>query len=246
MPSSHKHDFLPSREAELRDWSRNFSDQINASAPQFGLTPAQAADYSALNDGYAIAFSVATSPATNSKANVIVKNSAKAALKANARMLARLVRATPGVTNDQRSQLGLRVPDTELTPAPRPADPPVVSILPSMGRIVRIRLRDKAAPMRNGKPPGIAGAVVMSYVAPAQLPPGSPQENEPSARMADWTFHGNATRRFFDVRFDASVPAGSKVWIAAMWYNPRGEFGPASPPQSTHIGSGVANFARAA
>ena len=64
-------------------------------------------------------------------------------LKAEARRLARIIRAAPGVTNAQRSQLGLTVPDKIPTPAARPSDPPVLSIVPSIGRTVRIRLRDK-------------------------------------------------------------------------------------------------------
>lgn len=232
-----KHDFLPAREADLLAWSLNFNDLINTPPGPgiFGLTPAQATAYTALHDAYATAYTRAVNPSTNTRSSIVAKNDAKKALKAYARMLARLVRATPEVTNGQRGELGLTVPDPDLTPVQRPSDPPVVSILPSMGRTVRIRLRDKAEPMRKGKSPGVAGAAVLSYVG-----------DEPPQRMAEWTFHGNATRRFFDVRFDVQVPPGAKAWIVAMWFNTRGEFGPASAMQCTRIGEGIGSFAMAA
>jgi hypothetical protein len=64
----------------------------------------------------------------------------------------------------QRVQLGLTVVDEELTPVARPSDPPKLSLLPSFGRTVRVRLRDMSSPDRRGKPDGVAGAAVFSYV----------------------------------------------------------------------------------
>jgi hypothetical protein len=229
------HDFIPSREAELLNWSRNFREQISAAPGSFGLTPPQAAAYAALDDAYAAAFALARSPNTNSKANIVAKNSAKTALKAYARMLARLVRATPGVTNDQRGQLGLTVPDTDLTPVRRPSDPPVLMLRPSIGRVVRIRLRDKIAPTRRGKPPGVAGAAVFSCVA-----------EMPLTRLADWSFEGNATRPLYEIDIDGGVPAGARVWIAAYWYNTRGKCGPLSSPIAIRVQDGVGRFGAAA
>jgi hypothetical protein len=241
MASSGKHDFLPSREADLLAWSANFDSQINSppGPAQFGLTVAQANAYTALHHAFVAGYTAANNANTNSRATIGAKDDAKRALKASARMLARLIRATPGVTSDQRLQLGLTVPDRHLTPVARPSDPPIVIILPSIGRTIRIRLRDKESPTRRGKPPGIAGAAIMSCVA-------RDDDNSLPARQADWTFHGNATRHFFDVNFDSEVPAGAKIWIVASWYNTRGQLGPTSTPQCTRLGEGMAKFASAA
>jgi hypothetical protein len=46
------HDYLPSRESELVDWSRAFSDAINLNPGMFSLLPAQAAQYQALHLDY--------------------------------------------------------------------------------------------------------------------------------------------------------------------------------------------------
>jgi hypothetical protein len=187
-------------------------------------------EYTVLFDAFAAGYANARSPNANCKANIGAKNQAKAALKANARMLARIVRANPAVTNDQRAKLGLTVPDPHLTPVQEPSDPPLLHVMSTYGRVVRVRLRDKFAPTRRGKPPGIAGAAILSYTGQTT-----------SARMSDWTYHGNATRTQFAVNIPSNVPPGAKVWIAAQWYNTRGERGPVSTATATYIGDGVSH-----
>ena len=90
-----------------------------------------------------------------------------------------------------------------------------------------------------GRPPGTAGAVVLSYT-------GQPGESSPPASIAAWTFRGIATRRTFDVNLDAEVPAGARVWIAAMWFNTRGQLGTPSTAQSVRAGDGIAKLRLAA
>jgi hypothetical protein len=64
--------------------------------------------------------------------------------------------------------------------------------------------------------------------------------------MAKWTFRGIATRRTFDVNMDADVPAGAKVWIAAMWFSTRGELSTPSTAQSVRVGDGMSKLRMAA
>jgi len=235
-----RHDFLPAREGELLHWARNYRDEIALDPVSLSITPGQSAHYGVLFDLFEVGYANASNPSTNSKSIIIAKNEAKAALKANARLLARIIRANPAVTNEQRSRLGLTVPDPNLVPIARPAQAPVLTVLPSTGRVVRIRLRDPAEPNRLGKPAGIAGAAVMSYTA------RSPEETSPPIEMSKWSYHGNATRRTFNVNLGADVPTGARVWIAAMWYSTRGKFGPASTPQSVIAQGGLATSPMAA
>lgn len=229
------HDFIPEREGDLLNWSRNFCDLIVAQPTMFGLTADQAAWYAALDDNYATEYFRSRNNEMRTPGQIQKKNAAKKALKAAARLLARIVRATPGVTNAERARLGLTVPDEELTPATRPSDPPILSLLPSTGRVVRVRLQDNASPTRRGKPHGVAGAAVFSYVG-----------DKPSGRLGDWTFEGNMTRPTFAIDIDSTVPAGARVWIAAMWYNTRGKPGPVCAAQSVRVQDGVARFQQAA
>lgn len=228
-------DFIPEREAELLDWSRNFREQIVARPVELGLSAEQAAAYALLDDAYAQEYMLSQTPSTRTPVQIRRKNEAKKALKADARRLARIIRATPGVTNDQRGGLGLTVPDADMTPAARPSAPPVVSLMPSVGRTVRVRLRDKASPTRRGKPPGTAGAAVLSYVG-----------EHPSDRRSDWSFEGNHTRPIVSINFGPDIPAGAKVWIAAQWYNTRGQTGPMSAAVNVRMQNGVTQLQAAA
>src|SRR5438270_1215091 len=100
--------FLPAPDALLLAWSANFSTLISAGAVSYGLTVGQATAYAALHASYSTALAAVDPPIRN-KAAVATKNTARTALKANARMLARIVEATPTVTNTQKVTLGLTV-----------------------------------------------------------------------------------------------------------------------------------------
>src|SRR5690606_26227668 len=110
-----------------------------------------------------------------------------------------------------------------------PATAPVVTIVSTLGRIVRIRLRDSVDAVSRGRPHGVAGATVLAYVG--EEAPASPME---------WSFLFNTSETIVDVEFSASVPPGSRVWLTAFWYNPRSQSGPAAAPVSARIGDGLA------
>jgi hypothetical protein len=85
---------------------------------------AQATAYGALHDAFVAAYTAANSDATRTPSAIITKDDARVALVANARMLARIVQATPSVTNTQKSDLGLTVRVVEPGPIPPPAAAP--------------------------------------------------------------------------------------------------------------------------
>lgn len=218
--------YLPTREAELVTWSKTFGTYISANEVQVGLTIEQAGAYDALQSSFAAAYQTANDPATRSPANIESKNLAKNALVEETRQLVAIVQAFPGTTNTMRSAMGITVRDNEPTPVPVPVNPPQLDIVSVQGRTVKMRLRNAINGERR-KPAGVQGATVLSYVG--ETIPGS---------LRDWTFEGNTTRLDVPVVFSESVPMGSKVWIAAFWYNRRAESGPASSPVAAHVGFG--------
>jgi hypothetical protein len=242
IPQKNAHDFLPSRDANLLAWSSNFRDQINSppGPAQFGLTLAQAAEYSSLHDAYKAAYVAARNARTNSQSNVQAKNDAKAALKADARLLARIIRAHPDVTNEQRIQLGLKAADLSGgTPVTVSDDKPMLMLTSTADRIVRLKIRSNATTTRRARPHGMVGALILSCVA------GPQDEVSPPESIWKWSYCGHAMRSKFQVAVPSDVPAGAKVWFIACWVNTRGRTGPFSSAVSTRIGDGVGNFAGA-
>ena len=224
--------FLPDRDGDLVTWSVNFKTKITATPTAYGLTAPQSTAYGVKHDAYAAAYQTASNPDTRSPTNIIAKDVARFALAADARMLARIVQATPSVTAEQKSELGLTVRDVEPSPIPPPAIAPGLDIVSTVGNTVRIRLHDVTNPTRRGKPAGVAGASVFSFVGAA-----APSE------LSDWRFEGNTTRTSVEIVFPAATPPGSKVWFTALWFNPRTQAGPTTAPVGTNIPGGAAQAA---
>lgn len=108
--------------AQLYTGSQTFSDLINASATTYGLTTAQATAYKALNDDYAAKYRLSEAPETRTRGTIQARNDSTVLLTQKAAELAKIVDATPTVTNQQKIDLGLSVRATP-TPKPPPGTP---------------------------------------------------------------------------------------------------------------------------
>lgn len=224
--------YIPSREADLVTWSTNFDSKIAATPTAFGLTAGQATAYTALHGAFFTAYTTANDPRARTPVTIEEKNLAKQALINGAggiRALVGIIQNFPALTNAQRIDLGITVPDVDPTPVPVPEFAPDIDIVSTMGRTVRIRLHDSQAPPgTRAKPDGVSGATVFSFVG-----------DEPPADIAQWQFQTNTTRTVVDIEFPATVENGAQVWFTAFWRNPRDESGPATTPVTTHIPGGL-------
>jgi hypothetical protein len=207
---------------------------ITASPTTYGESAGQASAYTALHTAIATAYATATNPATNSKANVEIKNNAKAALldgPGGARQLVAIIQAFPGTNDDMRAELNVRIPDTDPTPAPVPTTSPDLDILATFGHTIRVRLHESKV-SGNTTPEGVKGASVFFFVG----------DNAP-AEISQWNYNGMTTRSTYDAVLPSETPFGSKVWLTAFWFNNRMESGPAATPVSIHLPGGMAQAA---
>jgi hypothetical protein len=226
-------DFLPAREAELVTWVNTFKALITAAPTTYGLTAADASSYGTLATNFINAYNVAQADATRSPSNIIAKTQAKVNLLRSTRQLAGIIQKFPGTTDQMRSDLGLTVP-VQPAPIPQPGAAPELVVLKRDGVAVLIRLVD-ANSTRRGKPPGVQGARLYSFVGA-----------NPPADVDGWKFEGQITRTRALVVFPADTAPGTKVWLIACWYNPRGEVGPACDPVSAYIAGGGVPMQQAA
>lgn len=220
---SHNGHFLPRTDAGLLSWSTNFSTKINASPETFGLTIAQAADYLALHDAYASIYQITQENDTRTPSAIVTKRNAKKALVADARKLARIVQAFPGTTDTMRSDLGLTV-DADPAPIPPPSEAPEIDFMPTATRTIRIRLHNEKTLGHRGRPHGVKGATVFSYIG-----------EEAPIDLNEWKFEGNTTHTVINIDPPPTVPSGTKMWFTAFWRNPRDQSGPATTPISTIV-----------
>ncbi len=222
--------FYRKKDSELVAGSADFSAMITAAPTDYGLVAAQAPAYASLNTADAAAYAAAVEPSTRGRVTVEAKNQARKNLVAMARQYADYIIANATVTNAQLIALGLD-PRTERTPGPVPGWPPRIEVLSVNGRNVDIRLWDSQV-ARRGKPPGVFGAAIFSYVG-ATAP----------ANIADWKFESNVGRTRMTVVFDNSIPAGATVWLTAFWFNAAKASGPACTPVSVTFGGVGASLA---
>lgn len=222
-------DFLPNNDSKLRAWADNFSTKITAQPVSYGLVAAQATAFAAVMATFDAALSVATTPATRTRGAIAAKDAAKKTMMANARDLARIINAFPSITNQQRIDLGLTPRSDTISPVPVPVpqESPVLEVVSANGYNMRLKLRSVDS-NRRGKPPGVDGATIFSFVGSA-----------PPTDIAKWKYEGSTSITLFDMAFPPTVEGGSQVWLTAFWYNPRKQSGPACTPISAYIAGGV-------
>lgn len=223
-------DFIPSRDADLLPFSQNLSAKLTATPVPYGVTAPQATALAALVTAFATALGVATNPATRTRAAISAKDAAKTPLVANIRNLARVINAFPSITNTQRLDLGLTPRDGTASPIQPPSEAPVLEVVSAMGRTLKVKLHAQDS-VRRGKPDGVDGATIFSFVGVNGTPP--------PADLSLWKFEGSSSRTLIDVEFATSVPAGSLVYLTAFWFNPRCQSGPACQPVSAYLAGGV-------
>jgi hypothetical protein len=161
------------------------------------------------------------------------KNQAKVNAKHYAKLLASIINGQATVTDATKIELGLNV-RAQPQPWPIPSTSPVIEIEGVSGWVVSIRLKAATSNKRGtvgtlrGKPAGVSGATILSYVGPT--PP-----SDPSA----FKFEGSIGQTRAQIAFPTTLPAGTKVWITAFWFNGRKQSGPACAPISSNLlGSG--------
>lgn len=114
--------YLSKSYADLYAGSNTFNNLIATGYASYGLTQPQAQSYDALNDTFAAAFLLAQAPQTRTKGTIQARNDAALPLVQKAAELAGIIENHPGVTNQQKIDLGLSVRATP-SPAPAPGTP---------------------------------------------------------------------------------------------------------------------------
>lgn len=208
------HDFLPAADADLEEWVFVFDQRINAAPFAYGLTAGDAEAFHVLVVDFSAKLAVANAPASRTRVSVAAKNLSRASLKKSARQLARIINAHPGVSDQQRVDLGLAPRGVAVAAIPAPSTRPIVVV----DHLGRVRLVDETLPQRRGKPPGVLGAIVF-----AKLDGPAPVES------SDAPFAGLATRPIHQVPLPDNS-SGRRLWVMARWVNARGEEGPLSKP----------------
>ncbi len=170
--------------AQLYTSSQTFSDLINAAATSYGLTSAQALSYQTLNDDYRAKFVLSQAPETRTKGTIQARNDSKFLLIQKAAELAKIIEATPTVTNQQKVDLGLSV---RATPSPMP--PPGTC---SNFKVELLGDGSVKSTWKANNPPGMTGVTYQVW--------------RRFGSEGEFTFHGATGLKQY---IDSTIPAGT-------------------------------------
>ncbi len=155
----------------------------------------------------------------------------KGTLRRSSQTLVRQIQARPETTDEQRRTLNITVPDRKPTPHPAPSEMPDVQLTMAIRHTIGLKIRREDG--GRGRPAGDGPGANVYYAVSPTVP------TTPSG----WTHAGQATRMSHQIQLPESTPAGATVWIAANWYNGRGEVGPLSDAITTNLPGGQARLA---
>lgn len=217
-------DFVPAEESKLVPFTNNFAEQLTAHAVAVGLTSGDATSFAALNTAWVESYATATAPSTRTKEAITAKRLAKKACVSALRVLSKRIQSFPGTTDMLRDAFGLPIYKTR-TPIGVPEEIPTAEVVERVGTKVVLQLH--APDGKRTLPKGVDGMRVYSFVG--ETPPDT---------VTGWFEEGQITTSRVELNFDASLPPGTKVWISAAYYNPRGQLGEGCSPVSTFLAGG--------
>jgi hypothetical protein len=256
-------DFFPKRDADIVDWSSNFSAQINLpDAPtKYGVPVERAVEYASLQQTFESLYQLSQANSTRTPSIIAAKNEARRAMERSTRLLVRYIRGNPNLTIQHRVELGIPIRNPGGPRGRRwsqglpegPDHSPRLMVIDGRALRVRLVLRDRNAPMNLSLPKGVHGATIFYATgAPGSLPPALDDRG-------GWKLLCMTSRTVIDVAFEGSqglssgggsvlkrgpaLPPFTKVWLTAFW-NDRAEYRSAwCEPVYTHLGYGLAKAA---
>lgn len=206
--------YIPSRDADLGQWAANFSTLVSASPALYGLTAGDAATIATYVNAFTAALAVVNNPATKTKATVANKDGAKAAMLDIVRPYAITVRNNNGVSNSDKTALGLTLPDQTPSPIPAPVTAPLLNVIGATPGVHTLRYADANTPDKRSKPAGAIGLQLFVAIASGVI-------NDPAVAP----FRAFVTRQPYGINFNPA-DNGKIATYFARWQNRKGEVGP--------------------
>jgi hypothetical protein len=223
MPQG-RENYIPRRDAEFAAWVAHFSAAVHQFYEGQGLDPDGLKPFQEALIVWAEDYPAHVAAQQQAEAARAAKDSARAALEAQVRPVARFVQGFPNTTDADRANIGITVRDPSRSAVPPPTSAPAVRVENGLRLTHRVRFTDTASPTRRGKPPGTLGAEVWLALAdPGQ--PAPPLNNPAPASNDRYRFLSLSPRGSLDATFPSSE-AGKTAYYALRWVSTRGDKGP--------------------
>jgi hypothetical protein len=207
-------EYLPHSFVLLLNWLTNFLSYLLANYSRFGISSSKITPLQTKANEFQASQTKAEHPNAGKADRLNRKEKAEAVSKAVRSFVNANLRFNEAVTDEDRVNMGLTVPDTIPTPSRDPNTIPVV-IKTDSSVIMRIKLQYKdSGSEARGLPDDVHGAEIRSAIL--EEPPKSTDE----------LIHSDfSTRSSYTFVFDEQQ-RGKTVWFRLRWENMRGHKGP--------------------
>lgn len=206
--------YIPRKDAELVNWSRNFAARIGEDPARFGLGTREAEQIQALVRNFAEAYALAVAPASRTAAAVKVKEAAGKAMLKELRPCAMLIKRRSSVANADKVNLGLNIARPSTARLPAPTSRPILSVQSGAPLCHVLRFIDSGSSESRGRPRGVAGAQLFCYLGEKVQP-----------TVEDGQLAALCNRFLYRHQFPFSA-AGQRAHYWARWHTRRGLCGP--------------------
>lgn len=169
--------YLPTKDAEFDAWFANFSALITALPATYGLVAGDATIIAASFAAWNAAYLLATNPPTRTSPAIAAKDAQRILSESVIRPYATGISRNPAVTNDDKTAVGVNLPNAARTPVPPPVTAPALTLVSLIHFLATLAYRDTSTPTTKAKPTGATGLEL--WIALGTAPAADPSTAKP-------------------------------------------------------------------
>lgn len=220
--------YIPAPDAAFSAWLQNFSNLLSATPTDFGLTAPDATAVAAQNTAFQAAYTLAIDPATRTSPTVAAKDAARVTAEAVVRPYAIQISLNASVTNENKTAIGVNIPNRSPVPVPPPTTFPQLGFRSAEPLIHVLQYQDSGLGTGKKKPVGAIGLELWRSV-------GTVAATDPA--QAD--YYGQFTKSPLRSSFE-SAQVGKVCTYFARWITRSGpggiaQTGPWSAPLTVNV-----------
>jgi len=216
-------DYIPSGNDQFSLWAANFMQKTNDKGSQFGLTPEEITELANVLTQWQTLYDTQMAQQASLQQTRQSAKAVRKTLEASLRSVAQRFQNHPKVTDADRVDFGLRVPDPNRTSSGVPQTAPMMRADLSHSFEHIIHIADEQYPLRRGKPKGVMACEIWVKL-------GGPSSKDPN----EFTLLTTAPSSPYIAKYNVS-DAGQMAHYLLRWVTNQQEYGPWSQVYSFTI-----------
>lgn len=207
--------YLPAKLDAYKAWIDNFSNLISAAPTTYGLVAGDAVSIAALVATFDAAYALSNSKSTRTPVTVNQTQVARNNASNTIRGYVRIILANAGVSDANKTALGLVIRDVHPSAIPAPGTAPVLGLTGATPGVLTLTFRDTGSSLKSrAKPSGVTSLELYCFFGTTA--PASP---------AATPFLELHTRSPFAVNVPGD-DVGKDAFFYGRWLNGKGQPGP--------------------